>query len=77
MEHEWLTATGVILVARSLVGSRGSFLSNYWLMAGKALLQTLCTPSPLALAASAALHAWDGEGNVSTRARFAVAGAVL
>ncbi len=57
-----MTATGVILVARSLVGSRGSYLSHYWvIMAGKALLQTLCAPSPLALAASAALHAWNGD----------------
>ena len=30
-------------------------------MVAKTLLQALCTPSPLALAASAFLHAWTGD----------------
>ena len=30
-------------------------------MATRAFLQTLCAPSPLALTASAVLHAWTGD----------------
>ena len=50
------------MTTRQPVGSNRSFSTSIpSAMAMKKILRTVCTPSPLALAASAVLHAWAGN----------------